>query len=108
MSGTLQADLAPTMGDVAESSDIPLAQVLDVVAIEADLADVEVALERLENGTYWTDEITGQPLSDDLLATKPTARRNASPAAAHTNVSASFSPSSSGLASAQGNNASAE
>lgn len=48
---------------------------LDLDAIETDLADVEVALARLESGTYWTCEITGQPLSDELLAQRPTARR---------------------------------
>ena len=44
--------------------------------IERDLADVEVALARLDAGTYWTDEITGQPLSSELLAHRPLARRN--------------------------------
>jgi len=48
---------------------------VDIDAIAADLADVEVALARLEAGTYWTDEITGDPLPDELLAVSPTARR---------------------------------
>lgn len=48
---------------------------LDLDAIETDLADVEIALARLESGEYWTCEITGQPLNDELLAAKPTARR---------------------------------
>ena len=43
--------------------------------IERDLADVEVALARLDAGTYWTDEVTGQPLTDELLTLRPTARR---------------------------------
>lgn len=43
--------------------------------IEADLADVEVALARLDAGTYWTDEVSGEPLADSLLAERPTARR---------------------------------
>ena len=43
--------------------------------IERDLADVEVALARLDAGTYWTDEVTGAELPHDLLAAKPTARR---------------------------------
>lgn len=43
--------------------------------IEQDLADVETALARLEAGTYWTDEVTGQALPDELLAKRPTARR---------------------------------
>jgi RNA polymerase-binding transcription factor DksA len=44
-------------------------------AIEADLRNVEVALNRLADGTYWTDEITGQPIPDDVLVRDPTARR---------------------------------
>ena len=52
---------------------------LDLDAVERDLADVEVALARLDAGTYWTDEVTGAPLPDDLLAERPTARRAPSP-----------------------------
>jgi RNA polymerase-binding transcription factor DksA len=48
---------------------------LDLDAIERDLADVEVALARLDAGTYWTDEITGADLPTDLLDEHPTARR---------------------------------
>jgi RNA polymerase-binding transcription factor DksA len=50
-------------------------QPLDLDGIEQDLADVEVALTRLDAGTYWTDEITGAALPQDLLAANPTARR---------------------------------
>ena len=45
-------------------------------AIERDLADVEMALSRLDAGTYWVDEITGQPLPDAVLEANPLARRN--------------------------------
>jgi len=48
---------------------------LDLDAIEQDLADVEVALARLDTGIYWTDEVTGAELPHDLLAANPTARR---------------------------------
>jgi RNA polymerase-binding transcription factor DksA len=48
---------------------------LDLDGIERDLADVEVALTRLDAGTYWTDEVTGADLPLDLLAANPTARR---------------------------------
>jgi RNA polymerase-binding transcription factor DksA len=48
---------------------------LDLDAIEGDLADVEVALNRLDAGTYWTDEVTGAELPTELLAANPTARR---------------------------------
>ena len=49
---------------------------IDLDAIEKDLADVETALNRLDAGTYWTDEVTGQPLPDALLEASPLARRN--------------------------------
>lgn len=48
---------------------------LDLDGIERDLADVEVALARLDAGTYWTDEVTGAQLPADLLAAAPTTRR---------------------------------
>jgi len=50
---------------------------LDLDGIERDLADVEVALARLDAGTYWTDEVTGAELPAELLAAQPTARRDA-------------------------------
>jgi RNA polymerase-binding transcription factor DksA len=56
------------MSDAADLS-------LDLDAIERDLADVEVALARLDAGTYWTDEVTGADLPHELLAVNPTARR---------------------------------
>lgn len=48
---------------------------LDLDRIARDLAGVETALDRLDAGTYWTDEITGEPIADDVLATDPVARR---------------------------------
>jgi RNA polymerase-binding transcription factor DksA len=56
---------------MSDAADVPL----DLDTIEQDLADVEVALTRLDAGTYWTDEVTGDDLPHDLLAAKPTARR---------------------------------
>ncbi len=50
-------------------------QSLDLDAIERDLADVEVALARLDAGTYWIDEVTGEGLPQDVLAANPTGRR---------------------------------
>ncbi len=61
------------MTDAQPSSSEPA--VLDLDAIEHELAGVEVALARLDAGTYWTDEVTGQALPDDLLHQQPTARR---------------------------------
>ena len=47
---------------------------LDLDAIDRDLRDVEAALMRLDDGTYWTDEVTGRPLDDDVLTANPVAR----------------------------------
>ena len=47
-----------------------------VDAIERDLNDVDVAMDRLEKGTYFSDEITGAPLQIDFLTANPLARRN--------------------------------
>jgi RNA polymerase-binding transcription factor DksA len=43
--------------------------------IESDLADVELALARLEAGTYETCEVCSAALTDDVLAVTPAARR---------------------------------
>jgi RNA polymerase-binding transcription factor DksA len=48
---------------------------VDLDQIEADLAGAESALERLDAGTYWTDEVTGEPIPDDVLTVDPVARR---------------------------------
>ena len=42
----------------------------DLDGIERDLADVEVALARLDAGTYWTDEVTGDQLPAQAEAYK--------------------------------------
>lgn len=68
-------DLPEASSPEANAPDAQASAPLDLDAIERDLADVEVALARLDAGTYWTDEVTGDPLSADLLATSPTARR---------------------------------
>ena len=53
----------------------PETGVLDLDTIERDLAGVEVALARLDAGTYWTDEASGEALPAELLEQHPTARR---------------------------------
>ncbi|HEX3090363.1 MAG TPA: hypothetical protein VHQ23_17050 [Ilumatobacteraceae bacterium] len=60
---------------MSEDADPVAEPALDLDAIERDLADVEVALTRLDAGTYWTDEITGAELPAGVLAVNPTARR---------------------------------
>ena len=70
MSSPSESELPnPDVGDEATSLD----------ELAEQLAGVEQALERLEDGTYWTDEVSGETLPDELLAEDPTARRNAPP-----------------------------
>lgn len=49
---------------------------VDLDAVERDLTAVEVALSRLADGTYWTDEVTGGPIPEDVLVRNPLARRS--------------------------------
>lgn len=42
--------------------------------VEAELADIEHALERLEEGTYGICEACGKPIGDDRLEAVPAAR----------------------------------
>ncbi len=53
----------------------PAGEPVDLDAVERDLAGVERALERLSDGTYWSDEVTGEPIPEHVLAADPTARR---------------------------------
>ena len=48
---------------------------LNVDQIAAELDNVATALTRLNDGTYWTDEVTGEELPAELLAADPTRRR---------------------------------
>jgi RNA polymerase-binding transcription factor DksA len=42
--------------------------------LEQDLAEIEAALHRLDDGTYGIDEVTGAPISRERLEAFPTAR----------------------------------
>lgn len=63
------ADGSPADGSLAGEIDVAL---LD--GIEAELADVELALARLGDGTYGRCESCGQVLSEDELEASPTGR----------------------------------
>lgn len=57
-----------------EPVDEAAAAPLDLAGIERDLAAVEAALPRLDDGSYWLDETTGAEIPDDVLADDPVAR----------------------------------
>ena len=48
---------------------------LDIDQIAAELDNVATALTRLSDGTYWTDEVTGEELPAEVLAADPMRRR---------------------------------
>lgn len=46
---------------------------LDLPALAAELTEVEVALTRLDDGSYGRCDACGRPIDDDVLATRPAA-----------------------------------
>ena len=44
--------------------------------LEAELADIDAALDRIADGTYGIDEDTGEPIDPARLEAVPTARTN--------------------------------
>lgn len=69
----------------------PPAETIDLDAIERDLTDVQAALERLNDGSYWTDEVTGDALPDDVLTSYPLTRTVARSTIAHSTATGSTS-----------------
>ena len=53
----------------------PAGDEIDLAGMEADLDGVQAALARLADGSYWTDEVTGQPIPAEVLESNPLARR---------------------------------
>jgi DnaK suppressor protein len=45
-----------------------------IAQAHADLADVDRALERLDDGTYGTCEVCGEAIADDVLERAPATR----------------------------------
>jgi RNA polymerase-binding transcription factor DksA len=44
--------------------------------LEAELSELQAALERIDNGTYGIDEVTGAPIDPARLEALPSARTN--------------------------------
>jgi RNA polymerase-binding transcription factor DksA len=47
--------------------------------LERELAEIEAALQRLDDGTYGIDEVTGEPIAPERLEALPIARTNVDP-----------------------------
>jgi RNA polymerase-binding transcription factor DksA len=65
--------------EAAQQDEVPVAAPgddIDLDAMTADLDGVDAALVRLADGTYWTDEVTGEPIPPEVLAADPIARRS--------------------------------
>jgi DnaK suppressor protein len=45
-------------------------------SLESDLAEIEAALQRLDDGSYGVDEVTGEPIDPERLEAYPAARTN--------------------------------
>ena len=68
--------MSPAVSEQMDTNPVDAAAV-DLDAVARDLDGVERALARLDAHTYWTDEVTGAPLPDDVLEASPTARTTA-------------------------------
>lgn len=44
--------------------------------LESELAEIQAALQRIEDGTYGVDEVTGEPIAPERLDALPAARTN--------------------------------
>ena len=81
----LDEDAAAQVGDIADVTD-PADQASETFErekdvsileqLERDLAEIEAALQRLDEGTYGVDEVTGEPIAPERLEALPTARTN--------------------------------
>jgi RNA polymerase-binding transcription factor DksA len=81
----LDEDAADQVGDVARVTD-PADQASETferekdIAIleqlEREMAEIEAALQRLDEGTYGIDEVTGEPIAPERLDAYPVARTN--------------------------------
>jgi len=82
----LDEEQADQSGDLADYDQHPADSASDTFEREKDLsilerledelAEIEAALQRIDEGTYGIDEVTGAPIDPERLAALPTARTN--------------------------------
>lgn len=75
VTGVSEMPVAGTATAASVGRPAPESIPVDLEPIAIDLADAEAALGRLDAGTYWTSEISGVELPDELLAASPATRR---------------------------------
>jgi RNA polymerase-binding transcription factor DksA len=84
----LDQDAADQVGDLAHVTDAAdqasetFEREKDVAILEQlehDLAEIEAALGRLDDGSYGIDEVTGEPIVAERLDAYPAARTNVEP-----------------------------
>lgn len=69
------AEPSGAVGHAEDAGVTETAVEVDLDRIAAALDGVDAALTRLADGTYWTDEVTGETIPDETLAADPSARR---------------------------------
>jgi RNA polymerase-binding transcription factor len=76
-----EADAQPTAFDPADTASDTTQRTGDLSileSLEAELAEIDAAMVRVDDGTYGTDEVTGEPIDPARLEAVPTARTNVS------------------------------
>lgn len=84
--GNIKDELDDEQGELADYDQHPADTATDTFErekdlsileqLEAELAEVEAALSRIDDGTYGLDERTGEPIDPARLEALPTARTN--------------------------------
>ncbi len=70
-----QGEGGSDFGDIANDASAHSLLLAEISLEDAELVEVEAALERIRNGTYGIDEATGQPIADARLRAIPWTRR---------------------------------
>jgi RNA polymerase-binding transcription factor DksA len=76
-----EADAQPTAFDPADTASDTTQRTEDLSILESledELAEINAALARVDDGTYGIDELTGEPIDPARLEAVPTARTNVS------------------------------
>lgn len=70
-----QRDTDPAASDMAKDLTDRQVEESELEQVRAQLAEVDAALQRIEDGTYGVSEVSGEPIPDERLRAVPYARR---------------------------------